>query len=730
MCAVALGEVVRDAMRCAYTVSLPEECIKAQKILRRMVDPVHGVDGVVPLKVLEKAKGFAIFSVFRLGFRLGGGFNAGADVTDFLIVLNTARAVKAFMSTGSLQLGGNLSVAVGPVGRSAEAAAAVNSEGSAAAMYSYSRSKGVYAGLSVEGTVLLDRSDANSKAYHQSDCSAKKVLSGSVDVPSWALPLHDTVKKFTMTGGADDARSVKDYGGWKALERGMRDLDAGHYTYSATAYAPSHSKPGLAKRLGSFGRSSSHNSNTSREYAFGTSNGAASFSGGASGTASNYASEFAAARTSPSSAYRPASSSGGSSRFSTSPKNAFSSNVGIRTNFKGETSLLDAQSGSDSYGMGTGTGQAGHATYHISNRAAHTRGAGGGSLGFKQQFRNSTSSESADEEQQRSSATYSTHRPTQSQSVATTSQGSKWNNVATHNPSPSLNADPFFASSPSSSRNLASPSGPYALDRDGNRSNKSSSSSSASAAASGAGFVFPRSGGGEALDSPSGARAGAQGWRDDYGLSSPDEQHKFNGSSNGSSNGYGHGHGEKPKRPDMRHRSSSSASRLWNRIRGNSQATIVPPATTGAGYFEEKKSASRRDSTDLIRFEEENTTPPFSPQTNLPVSANTVDTFPLSGARSNFASGAFPSSSQANSDSTTTTTATSPTQQRRVVALYDFEGQEAQDLSFKIGDVIRVIRATMDRQDWWLGRLEHASAGVQGRSGVVGSFPANYTEDF
>lgn len=65
---------------------------------------------------------------------LGGGFSAGAEVTDFLIVLNTNAAVRSFMATGSLQLGGNMSVAVGPVGRSAEASGAVNSSGKVAAM--------------------------------------------------------------------------------------------------------------------------------------------------------------------------------------------------------------------------------------------------------------------------------------------------------------------------------------------------------------------------------------------------------------------------------------------------------------------------------------------------------------------------------------------------------------------------------------------------------------------
>jgi len=76
---------------------------------------------------------------------LGGGFSAGAENTDFLVVLNSRAAVKSFMNTGSLRLGGNLSVAAGPLGRSAEASGAFSSSG-VAAMFSYSKSKGLYAG--------------------------------------------------------------------------------------------------------------------------------------------------------------------------------------------------------------------------------------------------------------------------------------------------------------------------------------------------------------------------------------------------------------------------------------------------------------------------------------------------------------------------------------------------------------------------------------------------------
>lgn len=65
-------------------------------------------------------------------------------MTEFLIVLNSQSALKSFMSAGSLTLGGNLSVAVGPLGRNGEVTGSLNTKGKLAAMYSYSKTKGLF----------------------------------------------------------------------------------------------------------------------------------------------------------------------------------------------------------------------------------------------------------------------------------------------------------------------------------------------------------------------------------------------------------------------------------------------------------------------------------------------------------------------------------------------------------------------------------------------------------
>ncbi|KAL0247843.1 hypothetical protein I308_103921 [Cryptococcus tetragattii IND107] len=235
-------------------VRLQEETRKAANILRSFVDVNNnGLDKVIPRTVMERAAGFAIFTVFKAGFLfsaragsgvvvarlpdgtwsppsaiglggLGFGGQAGAEVTDFLIVLNSRSAVTSFMSAGSLTIGGNLSVAVGPLGRNAEGSGALNSKGQVAAMYSYSKTKGLFGGVSVEGSVILERQDANRLAYGGSP-SSKQILSGMFDPPEWADVLIDQLEKSTGMPGGQRWKSRDEEGegggmGWSTPEAG------------------------------------------------------------------------------------------------------------------------------------------------------------------------------------------------------------------------------------------------------------------------------------------------------------------------------------------------------------------------------------------------------------------------------------------------------------------------------------------------------------------------------
>ena len=121
---------------------------------------------------------------------MGAGLQAGVEITEFVIVLNTPAAVEAFAKGGNVTLGGNLSVAAGPVGRTAEGSVALQ-----AAMYTYSRSQGLFAGVSLEGTVISTRDDLN-EAYYGRRVPPQEILSGKVQPPADARRLLDVLAKY------------------------------------------------------------------------------------------------------------------------------------------------------------------------------------------------------------------------------------------------------------------------------------------------------------------------------------------------------------------------------------------------------------------------------------------------------------------------------------------------------------------------------------------------------
>lgn len=172
----------------------------------------------IPTAVLRQARGLAILTVTKAGFILSGrggkgiviartdkgwsgpsaigtggmgfGFQAGAQVSEVVIILNTPAAVEAFSQAGNFTLGGNLSVTAGPIGRDTEARVGLQS-----IMYSYSRSQGLFGGLSVEGTVIATRNDDNA-AYYGKPVSAKEILAGKATPPAGALKLRQILSKW------------------------------------------------------------------------------------------------------------------------------------------------------------------------------------------------------------------------------------------------------------------------------------------------------------------------------------------------------------------------------------------------------------------------------------------------------------------------------------------------------------------------------------------------------
>jgi SH3 domain-containing YSC84-like protein 1 len=105
--------------------------------------------------------------------------------------LNTHSAVDAFSRGGNITLGGDLSVAAGPVGRSVEAGITPF-----AAIYSYSRSQGLFAGVSLEGTVIATRNKAN-RRFYEKNVTTRELLSGKVPPPESANQLYQLLKPYS-----------------------------------------------------------------------------------------------------------------------------------------------------------------------------------------------------------------------------------------------------------------------------------------------------------------------------------------------------------------------------------------------------------------------------------------------------------------------------------------------------------------------------------------------------
>jgi len=127
-------------------------------------------------------------------------------VTDIVIVLTSAAAVAAFSGKGQVSLGGELSVAVGPLGRSAEGALRAGDKGMSSCI-SYSHSKGFFAGVSIEGAVISQRPDINRNFYGTSKYEPQDLLKGNVPPAPAAKPLYDALAQLLASDPANKQRA-------------------------------------------------------------------------------------------------------------------------------------------------------------------------------------------------------------------------------------------------------------------------------------------------------------------------------------------------------------------------------------------------------------------------------------------------------------------------------------------------------------------------------------------
>jgi lipid-binding SYLF domain-containing protein len=213
LAAVTRAEAQRD------TTDEASQSVKAAGVFREIMDTP---DKGIPKDLLEKAECVAVFpSVIKAGFIVGGrggrgvascrtvsgwsapaffnlggasfGLQIGAQSTDFVMLFMTTKSMDSLLSN-EFTLGADASVAAGPVGREAGAATDLKLN---AQILSYSRSKGLFAGLELKGVVIKPDTDDMRDVYG-AGVTAKEVLRDDrIPVPVAARAFPTTLDSYS-----------------------------------------------------------------------------------------------------------------------------------------------------------------------------------------------------------------------------------------------------------------------------------------------------------------------------------------------------------------------------------------------------------------------------------------------------------------------------------------------------------------------------------------------------
>jgi lipid-binding SYLF domain-containing protein len=192
----------------------------AATVLKEILD----IPDNIPQDLLDKARCVMVFpSVVKAAFIVGGsfghgvmvcrsgkdfsgpwgapvmmaleggsvGFQIGGQATDFVILVMNARGAESLLHN-KVKLGADASIAAGPKGRDAQAATDVTFR---AEMLSYSRARGVFAGVSLEGSTVHPDNDANRRLYGHDINPEKVITERSVEAPPAAHALIAVLEK-------------------------------------------------------------------------------------------------------------------------------------------------------------------------------------------------------------------------------------------------------------------------------------------------------------------------------------------------------------------------------------------------------------------------------------------------------------------------------------------------------------------------------------------------------
>ena len=218
---------------------LSPECEKSARILKSFISTCLNLlypcyistnktdKNKIPSNVIADAKGLAIFTGFRAGMYFAGaggsgiviarlpggtwsspsafsvrsgsvGLVYGIDVYDCICVLNTAEAVDVYKKS-EVNLGGAVALAAGPLGGSVNV-------GDVKPVWTYTKSRGVYGGLTVDGTVIKEKKDVNAGFYGR-EVSSGEILEGVVQA-EWDVRVQELFEVVKIAEGKSADRKV------------------------------------------------------------------------------------------------------------------------------------------------------------------------------------------------------------------------------------------------------------------------------------------------------------------------------------------------------------------------------------------------------------------------------------------------------------------------------------------------------------------------------------------
>ena len=205
----------------AQTSPGPEEAARLREAVTVINDVMSIPDKAIPASVLARAEAIAVFpSTVKAGFIFGGmrgrgvlsartatgwsaptfmtltggsfGLQIGGQATDIVLLITNRRGLEKFVSN-QFKFGADASVAAGPVGRDAQAGTDLEFR---AEILGYSRARGLFAGVTVNGSTVRTDVDANFRFYNTRFTAPQLVLESLAGTPASVTEWLDVLTRY------------------------------------------------------------------------------------------------------------------------------------------------------------------------------------------------------------------------------------------------------------------------------------------------------------------------------------------------------------------------------------------------------------------------------------------------------------------------------------------------------------------------------------------------------